>query len=57
MVGVLVGKNRQLRAMVDFVAQVGVRAKTRTYALEQLNELVADYQRGASGKLVVDMSK
>ena len=57
MVGVLVGKNRQLRAMVDFAAQEGVRARTRTYALEQLNELVADYQKGASGKLVVDMSK
>lgn len=57
MVGVLVGRNRQLRAMLNFAAQEGVRAKTTTYSLEQLNELVNDYHKGASGKLVVDMSK
>jgi D-arabinose 1-dehydrogenase-like Zn-dependent alcohol dehydrogenase len=57
MVGVLVGRNRQLRAMLNFAAKEGVRAKTKTYALEQLNELVDDYHKGASGKLVIDMSK
>ncbi|KAH8804588.1 alcohol dehydrogenase, partial [Xylogone sp. PMI_703] len=55
MVGVLVGRNRQLRAMLNFAAQEGIRAKTRLYSLEQLNELVDDYHEGTSGKLVVDM--
>ncbi|KAJ9641273.1 hypothetical protein H2204_002951 [Knufia peltigerae] len=57
MVGVLVGRNRQLRAMLNFAAKEGVRARVTTYKLEQLNQLVADYHQGASGKLVVDMSK
>lgn len=57
MVGVLVGRNRQLRAMLNFAASQGVRARVTTYKLEQLNELVADYHHGASGKLVVDMAK
>lgn len=56
-VGVLVGRNRQLRAMLNFAAKEGVRAKVTTYKLEELNNLVADYHKGASGKLVVDMSK
>jgi D-arabinose 1-dehydrogenase-like Zn-dependent alcohol dehydrogenase len=57
MVGVLVGRNRQLRAMLNFAAKEGVRARVTTYKLEQLNDLVTDYHKGASGKLVVDMSK
>ncbi|KIW84150.1 hypothetical protein Z517_03398 [Fonsecaea pedrosoi CBS 271.37] len=57
MVGVLVGRNRQLRAMLNFAAKEGVRARVTTYKLEQLNDLVDDYHKGASGKLVVDMSK
>ncbi|KAI0968306.1 alcohol dehydrogenase [Xylaria arbuscula] len=57
MVGVLVGRNRQLRAMLNFAAEECVRARTRTYSLEQLNELVDDYHKPISGKLVVDMKK
>ena len=57
MVGVLVGRNHQLRAMLNFAAKEGVRAKVKTYKLEELNQLVRDYHKGASGKLVVDMSK
>lgn len=57
MVGVLVGRNRQLRAMLQFAAKHGVRAKKRIYKLEQLNQLVEDYHKGASGKLVVDMTQ
>jgi D-arabinose 1-dehydrogenase-like Zn-dependent alcohol dehydrogenase len=57
MVGVLVGRNHQLRAMLNFAAKEGVRAKVTTYKLEELNELVDDYHRGASGKLVILMSK
>jgi len=56
-VGVLVGRNRQLRAMLQFAASQNVRAKIVTYSLEQLNQLVEDYHHGASGKLVVDMEK
>ncbi|GAD93179.1 hypothetical protein NECHADRAFT_41395 [Paecilomyces variotii No. 5] len=56
MVGVLVGRNRQLRAMLNFAAQEGVRAISKTYSLEQLNTLVEHYHNGASGKLVVDMA-
>ncbi|GME63092.1 putative alcohol dehydrogenase protein [Neofusicoccum parvum] len=56
MVGVLVGRNRQLRAMLNFAAEHGVRAKTTRYPLEKLNDLVNDYHSGASGKLVVDMA-
>ncbi|KAL2793814.1 chaperonin 10-like protein [Aspergillus keveii] len=57
MVGVLVGRNHQLRAMLNFAAQEDVRAVSRTYTLEALNGLVDDYNRGTSGKLVVDMTK
>lgn len=57
MVGVLVGRNRQLRAMLKFAAARGVRAKVSTYSLEDLNQLVEAYHKGASGKLVVDMSR
>lgn len=55
LVGVLVGRNRQLRAMLQFAAAEGVRAKTTLYKLEQLNELVDDYHKGASGKLVISL--
>ncbi|EXJ63093.1 hypothetical protein A1O7_03538 [Cladophialophora yegresii CBS 114405] len=55
LVGVLTGRNRQLQAMVDFAAKHGVRARIRTYPLEQLNGLVEDYHKGVGGKLVVDM--
>ena len=52
-VGVLVGRNRQLRAMLEFAAKHGVRAKVTQYSLKDLNRLVEDYNGGASGKLVV----
>ncbi|KEF61668.1 uncharacterized protein A1O9_03236 [Exophiala aquamarina CBS 119918] len=55
LLGVLTGRNRQLQAMVDFAARNDVRAKIRTYPLEQLNRLVEDYHKGVGGKLVVDM--
>ena len=57
MTGVLIGRNRQLRAMLEYAAAHGVRAKTTSYKLEQLNDLVDDYNKGASGKLVIDMQK
>lgn len=57
MQGVLVGRNRHLRAMLEFAAKNDVRAKSVTYTLEQLNELVHHYHQGAKGKLVIDMMK
>lgn len=57
MVGVLVGRNRQLRAMLKYAAANDVRAKTVIYALEDLNSMVEEYHKGASGKLVVDLHK
>ncbi|KAF2096083.1 GroES-like protein [Rhizodiscina lignyota] len=55
--GVLVGRNHQLRAMLQFAGKNGVRAKVKTYPLEKLNELVQDYHAGASGKLVIDLQR
>lgn len=55
--GVLIGRNRQLRAMLEFVAKNNVRARSKIYTLEQLNDLVGDYNKGTSGKLVIDMKK
>ncbi len=55
--GVLVGRNRHLRAMLQFAGANGVRAKVTTYRLQDLNQLVDDYHHGAAGKLVVDMGK
>ena len=55
-VGSLIGTHAQLKEMMGFAAQKGVRACTRSFALEQLNELVAEYHKGNGGKLVVDMS-
>jgi propanol-preferring alcohol dehydrogenase len=57
LVGVLVGRNRQLREMLNFAAKQGIKAKVKTYSLEQLNLLVKDYHSGVSGKLVVEMVK
>jgi len=53
--GSLVGSNACLKEMIEFAAEKGVRAKLRTFALEDLNGLVAEYRRGVGGKLVVDM--
>jgi D-arabinose 1-dehydrogenase-like Zn-dependent alcohol dehydrogenase len=57
LVGVLVGRNHSLRAMLNFAAENDVRAKVTTFALEQLNDLVDHYNGGASGKLVIDMNE
>lgn len=56
MVGSLVGRNHQLRAMLNFAAKHNVRAVSRYFSLEDLNRLVDVYHKGHGGKLVVDMS-
>jgi D-arabinose 1-dehydrogenase-like Zn-dependent alcohol dehydrogenase len=55
MVGILVVRNKRLRAMFDFAAKHNVRAKKNTYSFEGLNDLVEDHHRWAVGKLAVDM--
>ncbi|KAK3324322.1 chaperonin 10-like protein [Cercophora scortea] len=55
-VGSLVGSNKLLREMVEFAATHGVKAKIKSFPLERLNELVAEYHKGEGGKLVVDMA-
>ena len=40
LVGTLVGRNAQSRAILIFAAKHGVRAKMKTYSLERLNGLV-----------------
>jgi D-arabinose 1-dehydrogenase-like Zn-dependent alcohol dehydrogenase len=54
--GSLVGSNRVLREMLEFSAEHGVGALSKSYALAELNELVKEYHKVAGGKLVVDMS-
>jgi propanol-preferring alcohol dehydrogenase len=54
-VGSLVGRNYQLRQMVDFVVDNNIEVKVRTFAFGQLNDLVEHSKTGASGKLVIDM--
>lgn len=55
-VGSLVGTNRQLREMLDFVSSHKIAAELRSFPFRRLNELVEEYHRGAGGKLVVDMT-
>lgn len=54
-VGSLVGRNHQLRRMVDFVVEKKIEVKVRTFPFEKLNDLVEHSKNGVSGKLVVDM--
>ncbi|EEU45735.1 uncharacterized protein NECHADRAFT_41395 [Fusarium vanettenii 77-13-4] len=56
LVGSLVGRNTQLREMLDFVMKNGVKASVKTYPFEQLNELARDSKQGVSGKLIIDMT-
>ncbi|KAH7161903.1 hypothetical protein EDB81DRAFT_867175 [Dactylonectria macrodidyma] len=53
-VGSLVGRNHQLREMLEFAMQHGVSAKIKTFPFHQLNELVKMNHQGVGGKLVID---
>ena len=55
-VGSLVGRNYQLREMLDFAAEHGVAARTQSFRLQDINELVKEYHKMNGGKLVVDMT-
>ncbi|EXJ57881.1 hypothetical protein A1O7_05304 [Cladophialophora yegresii CBS 114405] len=55
-IGSLIGSNKAMNEMFEFVVRNDVKARIRTYPFAKLNELVDDYHAGAGGKLVVDMS-
>lgn len=50
------GTRESLQEMVAFAAKHNIKAITKTYSLEKLNDLVDEYNKGDGGKLVVDMS-
>ena len=54
-VGSLVGRNHQVREMLQFAAMNDVLPQVRTFPFDALNELVEEYHKGYGGKLVVDM--
>ncbi|KAF7556585.1 hypothetical protein G7Z17_g1355 [Cylindrodendrum hubeiense] len=55
-VGSLVGRNHQLREMLDFVTQHEISAEVKTFPFDQLNQLVIQSHQGLGGKLVIDMT-
>lgn len=55
-IGSLIGTRKQMREMMRLAADTGVRAQTKTFALEDLNKLVQEYHKGNGGKLVIDMT-
>ncbi|KAL5591019.1 hypothetical protein FOBRF1_014576 [Fusarium oxysporum] len=55
-VGSLVGRNHQLREMLYFVDQNGIRVHTKTFAFDRLNELRGPEHHADGGKLVIDMT-
>lgn len=56
LVGILPGRQSNMREMLRFAAEHGVRAVTKTYPLAKLNDLVEQYHKRLGGKLVVNMS-
>ncbi|CEI60106.1 hypothetical protein FVEN_g8105 [Fusarium venenatum] len=54
-VGSLVGRNHQLREMLEFVVQHKVEVQVKTFAFDQLNELGGPKHQAEGGKLVIDM--
>ncbi|RSL78722.1 hypothetical protein CEP51_007966 [Fusarium floridanum] len=55
-VGSLVGRNHQLREMLDFVVKHQVQVQVKTYPFGRLNELEEQSHQGEGGKLVIDMT-
>ncbi|KAK3710339.1 hypothetical protein LTR37_010405 [Vermiconidia calcicola] len=55
-VGTLLGSRSTLQEMVAFAAEHNIKAVSRTYSLDKLNDLVDQYNKGEGGKLVVDMA-
>ena len=55
-VGTMLGTRSSLQEMVAFAAKHNIKAVTKTYSLERLNDLVDEYNKGEGGKLVIDMA-
>ena len=55
-IGSLVGSNKMLREMLEFSAKHQVRAVSRSFPLDKLNDLVEEYHKGGGGKLVIDLA-
>lgn len=55
-VGSLVGRNHQIREMLEFSRKHEVQAEVQAYKFGDLNQLVQDSHKGGAGKLVVDMT-
>ena len=55
-VGTMLGTRSSLQEMVAFAAKHNIKAVTKTYSLERLNDLVDEYKKGEGGKLVIDMA-
>lgn len=55
-VGTMLGTRSSLQEMVAFASKHNIKAVTKTYSLERLNDLVDEYNKGEGGKLVVDMA-
>ncbi|KAI8712212.1 PKS-ER domain-containing protein [Fusarium sp. LHS14.1] len=55
-VGSLVGRNHQLREMLDFVVKHQVRVRVKKFPFDRLNELEEESHQGEGGKLVIDMT-
>lgn len=56
-VGSLVGRNHQLREMLQFAADHNILPQVKTFPFGDLNTLVEEYHKGYGGKLVIDMTK
>ncbi len=56
LVGSLVGRNHQLREMMDFVVRNDISAQVKSFSFHQLNDLVEYSKQGHGGKLVIDMT-
>ncbi|SCO75830.1 uncharacterized protein FRV6_00042 [Fusarium oxysporum] len=55
-VGSLVGRNQQLREMLEFVVKKQVQVQVKTFAFDRLNELRGPEHHAEGGKLVIDMA-
>ena len=56
LIGTQIGSKKTLQEMMDFATKHKVKAVIKTFALDQLNDLVDEYHKAGGGKLVVDMS-
>ncbi|UZJ53124.1 hypothetical protein CBS101457_002444 [Exobasidium rhododendri] len=56
--GSLLGSSRQVKEMVDFVAEKKIECRTKAYGLQDVHQLIADYGSPEhSGKMVVHVSE